>query len=56
MQAVRIFTATTWPCLIMNEQDVILSQKETAAADETVQYAQLQTEARGYSKTPYTTV
>lgn len=56
MQAVWIFTATTWPCPIMNEQDVILSQKETPAADETVEHAQLQTEERGCSKTPYTTV
>lgn len=56
MKAVWIFTATTWPCLIMNEQDVILSQKETPAAAETVEHAQLQTEKRGYSKTPYTTV
>lgn len=56
MQAVRIFTATTWPCLIMNEQDVALSQKETPAADGTMEHVQLQTEERGYSKALYTTV
>lgn len=56
MQAVWIFTATTWSCLTVNEQDVVLSQKETAAADGTVEHVQVQMEGRVYSRTLYTTV
>jgi len=38
MQAVWMFIATTWSCLIMNGQDAVVSQKKTPAADGTVEH------------------
>lgn len=38
MQAVWIFTATTWSRLIMNEQDEVLSQNKPPAADGTAEH------------------